>query len=99
MKIPQNVYETILSFWSPTKTIVERDVIHMHWYVLEDIGLFHHCPTRRKSFMKAFLSLVPSWYKYHSLRDMYQYDFMVELARRKGKPGMQYLMCDEACPS
>lgn len=60
MKLPQSVYDVILSYWSAVKTIDERDYLHVNWFVMREMSCC--CIARQRTFMKAWKTLLPEWY-------------------------------------
>ena len=72
--IPQNVYDTILSYWSYVKTIKQRDDLHTHWYMLNEVCEFDENHYRVKIFKKSWNALLPKWYDEFDKRMEINYD-------------------------
>ena len=60
MKLPQNVYDNILSYWSYVKTLKERDYLQTHWFIMNEMSC---CSiARRKMFLDSWRQVLPDWY-------------------------------------
>ena len=60
MKLPQNVYDNILSYWSYVKTLKERDYLHTHWFIMNEMSCT--TPVRREIFLVSWRKVLPDWY-------------------------------------
>ena len=72
MKLPQNVYDVILSFWSAVKTIDERDYLHVNWFVMREMSCCSM--ARQATFIKARKTLLPEWYETFNKKSELHYE-------------------------
>ena len=75
MKLPQNVYDAILSYWSYVKTLKERDHLHTHWFIMNEMSC---CSSvRRELFLSSWRKVLPEWYDAYTAKQQCNHEMIL----------------------